>query len=180
MSADVGSVGRSVAPGTGRRCRGVVGCGRSEVTGRVRPEYGGSVGVWAYRDNRVDGRSVPHAFLGGSLPFSFAKKKRPHPLGNAVFYMKQGDGCGTFRIPHRGVSAPVAILLPPLFCNSSRAQRCSRSFWEVLLSEWNGYSAREGRDGDTTPRRPRFGALSAPYGALFRKGRGEAPAGARR
>lgn len=177
MSADVGLAGRSVAPGTGRRCRGAVGCGRSMAAAL---EWG------RYRDSRVDGRPVPHAFLCGPLPFSFVEKRRPHPLGNAVFYMKQGDGCSTVRIPCRGVSAPGAILLPSLFCSSSRVQRCSfrvqpqHSFGGGLRSEWNGYSAREGRDGDTTPRRPRFGALSTPCGALFRKGRGEAPAGARR
>lgn len=150
--------------------------------------WSGAAGVWRqrwcvfgrYRNSRVDGWPVPHVFLCGPLPFSFVEKEKTTPFKGMRSSMKQGDGCGTFRIPHRGVSAPVAILLPPLFCNSSRAQRCSRSFWEVLLSEWNGYSAREGRDGDITPRRPRFGALSAPYGALFRKGRGEAPAGARR
>lgn len=177
MSADVGLAGRSVAPGTGRRCRGAVGCGRSMAAALV----------WGrYRDSRVDGRPVPHAFLCGPLPFSFVEKEKTAPLGECGLLLKQGDGSGTVRIPHRGVSAPGAILLPPCFatppgyCGALFRVQPQRSFWGGLLSEWNGYSAREGRDGDTTPRRPRFGALSTPCGALFRKGRGEAPAGARR
>lgn len=178
MSADVGLAGRSVAPGTGRRCRGVVGCGRSEVAALV----------WGrYRDSRVDGRPVPHAFLCGPLPFSFVEKEKTAPLGECGLLYETGrrmqhgpnTSSGRFRSRCNSVAALVLQLLPGiavLFFGYS----LSALFGGGLLSEWNGYSAREGRDGDTTPRRPRFGALSTPCGALFRKGRGEAPAGARR
>lgn len=71
MSADVGLAGRSVAPGTGRRCRGAVGCGRSMAAAL---EWG------RYRDSRVDGRPVPHAFLCGPLPFSFVEKEKTAPM----------------------------------------------------------------------------------------------------
>lgn len=168
--------------------------------GRLHPVRGdgvegrlGAAGVW--RQRWCGGGIGTAALTGGRFRTRFCavpsrsrlwKKRRPHPLGNAVFYMKQGDGCGTVRIPHRGVPHPVqfccrpCFATPPGYCGALFRVQPQRSFWGGLLSEWNGYSAREGRDGDTTPRRPRFGALSTPCGALFRKGRGEAPAGARR
>lgn len=178
MSADVGLAGRSVAPGTGRRCRGAVGCGRSEVAALV----------WGrYRDSRVDGRPVPHAFLCGPLPFSFVEKEKTAPLGECGLLYETGRRMqhgpdtlsGRFRSRCNSVAVLVLQLIPGaavLFFGYS----LSALLGGGLRSEWNGYSAREGRDGDTTPRRPRFGAFSTPCGALFRKGRGEAPAGARR
>ena len=177
MSADVGLAGRSVAPGTGRRCRGAVGCGRSMAAALV----------WGrYRDSRVDGRPVPHAFLCGPLPFSFVEKEKTAPLGECGLLYERETGAerseyliGAFPLPVQFCCRPC-FATPPGYCGALFRVQPQRSFWGGLLSEWNGYSAREGRDGDTTPRRPRFGALSTPCGALFRKGRGEAPAGARR
>lgn len=177
MSADVGLAGRSVAPGTGRRYRGAVGCGRSMAAALV----------WGrYRDSRVDGRPVPHAFLCGPLPFSFVEKEKTAPLGECGLLYETGrrvrngpnTSSGRFRSRCNSVAALVLQLLPGiavLFFGYSSALFLGRAAFrmERLLGA-------ERRDGDTTPRRPRFGALSTPCGALFRKGRGEAPAGARR
>lgn len=111
MSADVGLAGRSVAPGTGRRCRGAVGCGRSEVAALV----------WGrYRDSRVDGRPVPHAFLCGPLPFSFVEKEKTAPLGECGLLYETGrrvrngpnTSSGRFRSRCNSVAALVLQLLP--------------------------------------------------------------------
>lgn len=87
------------------------GCGRSIAAALVC--------VGRYRDSRVDGRPVPHVFLCGPLPFSFAKKKRPHPLRNAVFYetgrrVRNGPNTllGRFRSWCNSVAALVLQLLP--------------------------------------------------------------------
>ena len=181
MSADVGLAGRSVAPGTGRRCRGAVGCGRSMAAAL---EWG------RYRDSRVDGRPVPHAFLCGPLPFSFVEKEKTAPLGECGLLYETGRRMqhgpdtlsGRFRSRCNSVAVLVLQLIPGaavLFFGYSLS---------TLLGEGcaqNGTATRRGRVTEAilmafTPRRPRFGALSTPCGALFRKGRGEAPAGARR
>lgn len=147
MSADVGLAGRSVAPGTGRRCRGAVGCGRSMAAALV----------WGrYRDSRVDGRPVPHAFLCGPLPFSFVEKEKTAPLGECGLLYETGrrvqhgpnTSSGRFRSRCNSVAALVLQLLPGiavLFFGYSLS---------TLLGEGcaqNGTATRRGRGEMGTP-----------------------------
>lgn len=164
--------------------------------GRLQPGQGdgvegwlGATGVWRqrwcvgrYRDSRVDGRPVPHVFLCGPLPFSFVEKEKTASLGECGLLYETGrrvqngpnTSSGRFRSRCNSVAALVLQLLPGaavLFSGMASALFLGRA-------ALRNYSAREGRDGDITLRRPRFGALSTPCGALFRMG--EVPVGARR
>lgn len=147
MSADVGLAGRSVAPGTGRRCRGAVGCGRSMAAALV----------WGrYRDSRVDGRPVPHAFLCGPLPFSFVEKEKTAPLGECGLLYETGRRMqhgpdtlsGRFRSRCNSVAVLVLQLIPGaavLFFGYSLS---------TLLGEGcaqNGTATRRGRGEMGTP-----------------------------
>lgn len=197
MSADVGSVGRSVATGTGWRCRGVIGCGRNGAAA-LR-------GVWVYsgRQHWRCGRSVvadrmqpagQHRegwfrvrFCCEPLPFSFVEKEKTIPLGECGLLYETGrrmqNGPDTPSGPFRSRCNSVAVLVLQLLPGTAElffGYSVSALLGKGCSQNGTAIRRKEGRDGDITPRRPRFGALSAPCGALFRKGRGEAPAGARR
>lgn len=138
MSADVGLAGRSVAPGTGRRCRGAVGCGRSMAAALV----------W--------GRPVPHAFLCGPLPFSFVEKEKTAPLGECgLLYETErrvrngpNTSSGRFRSRCNSVAVLVLQLIPGaavLFFGYS----LSALFGEGCFQ--NGTATRRGRGEMGTP-----------------------------